>query len=160
MDKWKNIIKNLLLAFVLVSIGYAIGRHTALNSAGKADPSTRNVKSGQYLRVYYTHANVRCETCNNIEKKTRELLDSKFRKELANGHIEWQVINFQENEAFAKQFDVSTSGVIAVLMNGDKVVDYERLDDVWTLLGNPPAFSAYLEKAFRKFLSSSAGGAK
>ncbi|HCE44861.1 MAG TPA: hypothetical protein DET40_15075 [Lentisphaeria bacterium] len=150
MDKWKPIIKNLLLAFVLVSIGYAIGKNRSVQS-GNTDSNT---KSGKYLRVYYTHAAVRCETCNSIEKKTRELLESRFKNELADGRIEWQVVNFQENEAFAKEFDVATSGVVAVLMDGDKVVDYERLDEVWTLLGEPPAFNAYLEKAFRKLMAS------
>jgi hypothetical protein len=158
MEKWKSIIKNLLLAFVLISIGFAIGKHVALRSAGKADALSENVKSGQYLRVYYTHATVRCETCNSIEKKTRDLLESKFKKELADGRIEWQVVNFQENEAFAKAFDVTSSGVIVVLMNGDEVADYERLDEVWTLLGDPPAFNSYLEKSIIKFLSASGGG--
>lgn len=160
MEKWKNIIKNVLLAFVLISIGFAIGKNTALRSTGKSDTWVENVKSGQYLRVYYTHANVRCETCNSIEKKTHELLESKFKKELADGRVEWQVINFQKNEAFAKKFDVTTSGVIAVLMNGDKVVDYERLENVWTLLGDTTAFNSYLEKSFLKFLSISGGGVK
>ncbi|MFA6290956.1 MAG: nitrophenyl compound nitroreductase subunit ArsF family protein [Victivallales bacterium] len=160
MVKWKNVIRNLLLAFVLVSIGFAIGKHTALRSAAKSDASIGNVKSGQYLRVYYTHANVRCETCNSIEKKTHDLLESKFKKELSDGKVEWKVVNFQENEAFAKKFDVTASGVIVASMNGDKVADYERLDEVWTLLSDPPAFNDYLEKAISKFLSISAGGAK
>lgn len=160
MEKWKNIIKNVLLAFVLISIGFSIGKNTALRSTGESDTWVGNVKSGQYLRVYYTHANVRCETCNSIERKTRELLESKFKKELADGRVEWQVINFQKNEAFAKKFDVTTSGVIVVLMNGDKVVDYERLENVWTLLGDTLSFNAYLAKAFSKFLSISDGGVK
>ncbi|MEI6425597.1 MAG: nitrophenyl compound nitroreductase subunit ArsF family protein [Lentisphaerota bacterium] len=160
MSKLKNVIKNLLLAFVLISIGYAIGKHSTMRLVGKSDTLTGNVKSGQYLRVYYTHANVRCETCNKIEKKTRELLESKFKNELDSGRIEWQLVNFQENDAFAKEFDVTASGVIAVLMNGDKVVDYERLDGVWPLLSDLPAFNAYLEKSFRKLLSASVGGVK
>ncbi len=150
MEKWKNIIKNLLLAFVLISVGYAIGKNSSVQKGGPVG----NLKSGKYLRVYYTHATVRCETCNNIEKKTHELLESKFKKELADGRIEWQVVNFQKNEGFAKQFDVTTSGVVAAMMDGDKVVDYERLDEVWTLLGEPPAFNAYLEKAFQKLMAS------
>jgi hypothetical protein len=150
MDKWKNIIKNLLLVFVLVSVGYAIGKNSSVQKEGPAS----NTKSGKYLRVYYTHATVRCETCNSIEKKTRELLESKFKKELADGRIEWQVVNFQENDAFAKQFDVTTSGVVAALMDGDKVVDYERLDGVWPLLSDLPAFNAYLEKSFQKLMAS------
>ncbi|MFZ2658526.1 MAG: nitrophenyl compound nitroreductase subunit ArsF family protein [Victivallales bacterium] len=154
MDKWKPIIKNLLLAFVLVSVGYALGKNTSVQTGG----SGGNVKPGKHLRVYYTHATVRCETCNNIEKKTRELLESKFKKEIADGRIEWQVVNFQENDAFARQFDVTTSGVIAVLMDGGRVLDYERLDGVWTLLGEPAAFNAYLEKAFQKLMAS--GGIK
>ncbi len=160
MEKWKNIIKNLLLAFVLLSIGFAIGKNTVRQSSGKTDTPVENAKSGQYLRVYYTHANVRCETCNNIEKMTHNLLESKFKKELIDGRIEWQVVNFQENDVFAKKFDVTTSGVIVVSMDGEKVVDYERLDDVWTLLGEPTAFNAYLEKAFRKFLSTADGELK
>ncbi len=160
MGKWKSIIKNLLLASVLISIGYAIGKNTTMRSAGKSDTSSGNAKAGQYLRVYYTHATLRCETCNNIEKMTHELLESKFKKKLDDGHIEWQVVNFQENDAFAKEFDVTTSGVIAVLMNGDKVVDFERLDEVWTLIDDPPAFNSYLEKAFLKFISTSGGGVK
>ena len=160
MGKWENILKNLLLAFVLISIGFALGKNTVLHSTGKTGASDENVKSGQFLLVYYVHANVRCETCNNIEKMTHELLETKFKKELADGRIEWRVVNFQKNEVFAKKFDVTTSGVIAVLMNGNKVVDYARLDDVWTLLGDPPAFNGYLEKAFLKFISATAGGAK
>ena len=156
MEKWKNIVKNLLLAFVLISVGYAIGKNSSVQKGGPVG----NVKSGKYLRVYYTHATFRCETCNNIEKKTRELLESKFKKELADGRIEWKVVNFQENDAFAKAFDVTTSGVIAVLMDGDRVVDYERLDEVWTLLGNTPAFNSYLENAFRKLPSDSGRGVK
>ncbi len=156
MEKWKNIIRNLLLAFVLVSVGYAIGRHSSSSQTGIT--GTAGTKTGKHLRVYYTHAKVRCETCNSIEKKTRELLESKFKEELADGRIEWQVVNFQEDEAFAKEFDVNTSGVVAVLMDGGKVVDYERLDEVWKLLGNPPAFDGYLEKSFRKMMDS--GGVK
>ncbi len=153
MKKWNNIIKNLLLAFVLISIGYAIGKNMSQRSVGNPDTPAVNVKSGQYLKVYYTHATLRCATCNNIEKMTHELLESKFKKELADGQIEWQVVNFQENDDFAKDFDVTTSGVIAVLMNGDKTVDFERLEDVWTLMDDPPAFNDYLEKNFRKMLN-------
>lgn len=152
-QKWKVIIKNLLMAFVLISIGYAIGKNTAIRSAEKASTSGGKMKSGQYLRVYYTHATLRCATCNNIEKMTHELLESKFKKELADGRIKWEVVNFQENDTFAKDFDVTTSGVITVLMDGDKVKDYKRLDEVWTLLEDPPAFNNYLEENFREMLN-------
>ncbi len=157
MEKSKVIIKNLLLAFALISIGYAVGKNTAMRSADKSDTSTGNAKYGQHLIVYYTHATIRCETCNNIEKMTHELLMSKFKKELDDGLIEWKVVNFQENDDFAKEFDVTTSGVITVLMNGDKVEDFKRLEDVWTLLEDPSAFNDYLDKAIRNLLPNSSG---
>ena len=160
MEKWKSIIKNLLLAFVLVSVGYAIGKNTSSGKSGNSFALQGNPETGKHLVVYYTHATMRCETCNNIEKKTHELLESKFKDELASGNIKWQVVNFQEDESFAKKFDVTTSGVIAVSMDGDKVINYERLDDVWTLLEDPPAFDSYLEKSFRKLLAEPAGGAE
>ncbi len=123
-----------------------------MRSVGRPDASPGNAKSVRHLIVYYTHATVRCETCNSIEKKTHELLESKFSKELADGRIEWQVVNFQENDSFAEKFDVTTSGVIAALMDGEKVVEYERLDDVWTLLEDPKSFDSYLERNFRGML--------
>ena len=152
MEKWKNTLKNILLAFVLISIGYAIGKNMSARPDAISVTSGDNIKSGKYLLVYYMHATVRCETCNNIEKMAHNLLKSKFKKELAEGLIEWKVVNFQENETLAKEFDVVSSGVIVVLMNGNKVVDYKRLDEVWTLLNDPPSFNAYLDKNIREML--------
>jgi hypothetical protein len=152
MGKWKNTARNILLAFALISIGYAIGKNISARTGAASVDSGIKIKSGKYLLVYYMHASVRCETCNNIEKMAYNLLKSKFKKELEGGLIEWRVANFQENEKLAKEFDVVSSGVVVVLMNGNKVVNYKRLDEVWTLLNDPPSFNAYLDRNIREML--------
>lgn len=156
-EKLQTTIRNLLLAFVLVSIGFALGKHSVRRGAGPAEQSVKPTASPvspttPRVRVYYLHATFRCATCNTIEKMTREVLDQQFSEALADGRIEWREADFQENEALAKQFDVITSCVVVARMRGDTVLDFKRLDEVWTLLSDPQKFNSCIGGAVRAFL--------
>lgn len=153
MKQTGNVIKNLLLAFVLVSIGFAFGKH----SAARPQPAP----SGQMpetVIVYYMHATFRCTTCNTIEKITRQLLESKYKKQMQSGHIMFAEVDFQKNEQMARQFDVISSCVVVAKTKAGKATVFERLDKVWELLDKPDAFNAYLSAAINKL--SACGGAK
>jgi len=158
-SKLRAVIRNLLLAFVLVSIGFIFGKHSVRREAGPAElKATAPAISGDAttrparVRVYYLHATFRCATCNTIEKMTRDLLDQQFGDPVADGRVEWREADFQENEALAKQFDVIASCVVVAKVRGDDVLDFKRLDDVWTLMGEPPKFNAYIGDAIREYL--------
>ena len=93
----KAIAKNLLMAFVLISIGFALGkevtvRRQAYSSAKAAgsnsELSTRN--SALKAVVYYLHTTFRCVTCNEIERLTKTLVETEFADDLAAGRIEWR----------------------------------------------------------------------
>jgi hypothetical protein len=155
MKQTGNIIKNLLLIFVLISIGFAFGKYSV------SKPLTAALPAGQMaetVNVYYMHATFRCITCNMIEKMTKQLLESKYIKEMQDGSILFSEVNFQKNEQLAKQFDVLSSCVVVARVKDGKITVFERLDKVWELMSKPDEFNAYVSSAIDKVLIR--GGAK
>ncbi len=146
MSKKKHItwIKNLLLIFVFISIGFALGRHSVKPVAPKTLPSSANKTS---VQVYYLHSTFRCTTCNTIEKMTKALLDRQYKAELASGNMVFHEVNFQTDEALAKQFGVAASCVVVAAIKDGKTVGFQRLDKVWTLMKDPSAFDKYINNA-------------
>ncbi len=155
MERLKKIITNGLLAFALISIGFALGKHSV-----KPDVRVNNLPNGngRHVAVYYLHSTFRCVTCNTIEKMTRELLDNSYSKQLSDGEIQWIEGDFQENETLAKQFEVVASCVVVAEMKDGTVLDYKRLDDVWTKMNDPDAFNRYISEAIDGYLKKSEGG--
>jgi len=149
MEKSRKILTRLLLAFVLVSIGFALGRHSSQNHDFHAGSPAG---SGGYVAVYYMHSTFRCETCNTIEKMARELLDKAYAAELADGRIEWQEVDFQEDEPLAEKFGVVASCVVVARVEEGEIVDFKRLDEVWTLMQKPDRFNQYISDAVNLFL--------
>lgn len=152
MTKLRDFLRYGLLAFVLISIGFALGKHSVRSSRSPAD---QPAAQGDYVAVYYLHSTFRCVTCNTIEKMTRELLNTVYSKEVSEKKILWFEQDFQENEALAKQFEVVASCVVVAKMKDGKLIDYQRLDDVWTLMKDPVAFNHYISGAINGYLKTS-----
>lgn len=144
MTKVWAVTKYMLLAFVLISIGFALGR--------RSGQSGRDFHQGQgggrtVVDVYYFHATFRCVTCNTIEKMTRQLLESKFKKELASRAMAFREVNFQDNEELSKRFGVAAGCVVVAAVRNGEVLEFRRLDDVWTLMRTPSVFDKYISDA-------------
>lgn len=62
-----------------------------------------------HVEVLYFHGKQRCITCNAIENLTREVLNENFADELADGSLEFRVIDISEpqNEAIADKYEVT-----------------------------------------------------
>jgi tellurite resistance protein len=156
MSKKMKILKHTLLIFVWISIGFAIGRHYTAIKMNNRDNATPSVtEKGRLVRVYYLHATLRCSTCNTIERMTKGLLNDKYAAAIDDGQIEFESIDFQEKTKLAEQFDVVSSCVVVAKVIDGKIVEYQRLDKVWTLLSSPPEFNAYLSEAIDKYLYTS-----
>ena len=154
LEKSRKILTRLLLVFVLVSIGFALGRHSLENSAPHAEKASA---SGAWVAVYYMHATFRCETCNTIEKMTRKLLDQAYAGELDDGRIKWREVDFQEDEALAEKFGVVASCVVVARVEEGRIADFKRLDEVWTLMQKPDRFNQYISDAVNLFLEQNGG---
>lgn len=148
MKKSIKFLKNILLAFVLISIGFSLGKHYA----AKKSLVTGDMEKISLVRVYYMHATLRCSTCNSIEKMTEQVLEEKYLQEMLDDKIEFVEVNFQENETLAKKFDVLASCVVVAKIEAGKIVAHQRLNKVWTLFQKPVEFNAYICKAIQTYM--------
>lgn len=151
MEKLKIITKYLLLAFVFVSIGFALGKNFREKPIATNLVQENNHKA-LVVRVYYLYSAFRCTTCNSIEKRTKEILESDFKSEIDNGVIQWETDDFQKNETLARKFDIISSCVVVALAKGDEVVYFKILDDTWTLFDKPAEFDSYIRTNIQEVL--------
>lgn len=117
--------------------------------------ASATVKSEQKkLVVYYFHTTYRCQSCNMIEKFTREAVETGFPGELKNGEMELKVINIEEpgNEHFANDYKLYTKSVIVSGQKDGKEVSWKNLDKVWTLLGDQNKFIEYIQAEIKTSL--------
>jgi len=162
MEKAKNITRSALLAFVLVSVGFELGKEVTARrqtpATGPESPvpvatSDKPVATSDKVVVYYLHTTFRCVTCNEIERLTKALVETEFADDLTAGRIEWREANFQQDESLAKRYEVVSSCVVVVNIQGGKEREFQRLDDVWTRYQDPADFNGYVGAAIRKYLT-------
>ena len=148
MKKSEKIVKNILLAFVLISIGFVLGKHYA----AQATVEENNIEKVSLVRVYYLHGNRRCASCNRIQELTEELLQEKYLDDVVDDKIEFTQVNFQKNKTLAKRFDIRSSCVVVADIKDGEIIAYQRLDKVWELFQTPPEFNDYVSKAIQVYL--------
>ncbi len=160
--KAKEIVGKVLMAFVLVSIGFAVGKEMTFRAIAQnnGDPKQSVAAAGENtgepaqdkVIVYYMHATFRCFSCNTIETMANAVVENDFADALADGRIEWRTVNFNENVAMAQRYGVSAPTVVLVKMRGDEHIDANRLDEVWTKNNNPEAFKQYIKENIDAYL--------
>lgn len=153
--KAKRILSQLLLAFVLVSIGVAIGREMAANqgepmASASSDPSS--MQGEPKVVVYYLHSSFRCATCNAVESMTDELMRTEFADALKSGRLEWKRVDYLQDERLAKRYNVSVNMIVVARFLGDKEVEVRRLDMVMNLVGDRAEFMDYVRTAVSDLL--------
>jgi len=73
--------------------------------------------------VYYFHFSRRCKTCLNVEKVTRESVESLFPDQVKKGEITFQSINLDEEEGEAIGKKCNVEGQTLMVICGDKSVN-------------------------------------
>lgn len=159
MDKTKmvRVAKHTLLAFVLVTIGVVIGKEMTLRRVQDM-PSPSGSIQGNHVVVYYAHATIRCVTCETIERLTHETLDEQFSQALAAGTLVFKDVDFQRDGAFAKRYEIVANCVIVSRIESGRERTHRRLDQVWELYPDPPAFKRYVGDAILAHLDALSGG--
>jgi len=132
---------------------------------GIAQAPTLAAKSdsvGDGLVVYYFHSNARCPTCQAIESQSHETLQADFAAFLKRGEIAWKVLNYEQPavKPLAEKFEILMPVVVLAKMKGGQVQDWKRLDEVWGLVGDKPAFAAFLRGEIQQMLGAAAGPAR
>jgi hypothetical protein len=106
--------------------------------------------------AYYFHGHARCKTCLTIERYSQEALESGFQTELADGRLEWLVVDIDEpeNEHFVEDFQLVSKSLVLVEYTGEKVGEFKVLPKVWRLTGDKDAFLAYVQRETRAMLGA------
>lgn len=107
------------------------------------------------LVVYYFHGDIRCPTCRAIESQTHETVQNVFADQLASGRVAWKIVNYDKPEGtdLAKQFDVHMANVVLAQMDGGEIENWKRLDRVWALVGDKPAFIEFVRTEIGQMLA-------
>ena len=161
-------ISGLLIGFVLLSLGFIAFRSVraardrpAPSSLQAATPepntsvaSDRKVEQGSKIVAYYFHVNVRCTTCRAIEAYSKEAIQERFAKDIAEGRIEWRLVNVQDpgNRHFIQDYQLFTKSLVLVLYKGGQQKEHKVLNDTWELAGDKTAMQRYVEKEVRQYL--------
>lgn len=158
----KKILTNLLLAFVLVTIGFSLGKHSVLRrmntdvaAISASNSSLSEIKKA--VKIFYMHSTFRCVTCSAAETLALELIDKEFAEARKTQALLWENANFQENAALAKKFDVIATCMVIATVENDQIIDFVRLDDILTLSDKPEEFNAYVRNAVSKELGKMSG---
>jgi len=154
-----------LLGFVLVSFGYLAlrsmrsardWRRPVGAQAGTTSSITDSDPPAEPGKVvaYYFHVTIRCITCRAIESYSKEVIHTRFAKELASGQLEWRLVNVQlpENRHFIQDYELFTKSLVLVRTQNGRQKEYKVLNDTWELAGDKTAMQNYVEKEVRGFL--------
>lgn len=148
----RKILTAILLLFVTISIAYLPYKYFV---ESKSNPQALNLfQSSDSIIVSYMHSTFRCSSCNSIEEMTFNLLQDQYSAYLNDGSIIWQSIDFQQEVELAGEFEIVASCVVISKMNEKKILEFRRLDEVWTKLGNPVEFNRYLCENIDYFIQS------
>ena len=130
----------------------AIRKQGGFSISPSADGKIDAVDEG--LVVYYFHSNTRCPTCQAIESQSHETVQADFKSQLNRGEMVWKILNYEQPAAksLAKKFDIQMPVVVLAKMKAGQIQDWNRLDEVWGLVGDKPAFSDYLRKEIKEML--------
>jgi formylglycine-generating enzyme required for sulfatase activity len=134
-DRLRRWLAPPLIVFVLISIGFALGRLSA-PSGGAGSASAAPPGEATRVIVRYFHGDIRCVTCNDLERVLQYTLEKHYVEAQRAGSLVYEEINFDRDATLAKRYDVSTSmPVIAWEIDGAEagaetlVAVWERLDD-------------------------------
>jgi len=154
--KRKTVVGVALLAFAGISLIWLVVKEATGRGgnpeAGEA-ARTADVTAGSKIVVYYFYGKKRCDTCRTIEAYTREAVETRFAPMIQSGSVEWRSLNVElaENEHFVKDFELVSRTVVVAEVKGGRPARWKKLDQIWDLVGDKPAFLDYIRDEVRGY---------
>lgn len=155
--KAKSIVTVSLLVFVLASLAVMVVKEVGREEQPIADSSDPvAAEASPAVIVYYFHGNQRCDTCRTIEAFGEEAVTTAFATAIENGDLEWRTVNVDkpEHEHFLTDFELSSKTIVVAGASGSAEAQWVKLDRVWQLFDDKPAFTAYVQEGISGFMES------
>ncbi len=120
--------------------------------APAAPAAPDRVAEATQVIAYYFHGTIRCETCLNIEKRAREVIERQV--ESYQKRLVFQPVNYDkpENAHFKTDYNLPCPSLVLVRQKGGKGQDWKLLGKTWDFVQIPPQLDQYIEEETRKFL--------
>jgi len=150
--KAKKIIGKLLTAFLLISVGVAVGKEMAMRTFPTAQLPPA-ATTGENVIVYYMHG-LPCITCTFIETTAEKIVHEDFAEAVQAGKMKFVSLNYleSENAALADKYNVGENMVIAVRFEDGGEVARVRMDRVMELASDAKGLEDYLRKGIASAL--------
>lgn len=106
------------------------------------------------VTAYYFHGSFRCPTCTNMEKYSREAIETNFKDALASGKLEFKAVNVEDRgtEHFVNDYKLYTKSFILSLVKDGKEVKSKNLDKIWELARNKQKFIDFVTSEINGFM--------
>jgi hypothetical protein len=123
----------------------AKGDTTARRAVAPPD-STASARPADRVEVYYFHRTARCENCLKFEAYAEEALRTSFAEALADGSLEWRVVNVDDttNAHFVDDYDLFESSLVVSRVREGAETAWRKLDAIWSLADDKDAFLEYV----------------
>ena len=97
----------MMVSLILLACGEKSNAVTVKEQSGKVK---------DFVEVLYFHGKQRCVTCRSIEQNTKELVESKFQRQMKEGKVVYRVIDIskKENARIAEKYEVTWSSLFLV----------------------------------------------
>jgi hypothetical protein len=145
-----------LLAVVIVTLVIVL-RPQGDERSSSASAVQNESPAGIVYVAYYFHGNIRCDTCRSIEAQSEAAVRDGFADELANGTLEWQVVNTDqpENAHFVEEYELTHSTLILAERESAQTRRFVSLDRVWELVHDEDdSFRNYVQAEIANWVRS------
>lgn len=133
--------------FSLLLLGFLISPFFINAQESETKTTTKEIKSK--VEVYYFHGDRRCKTCIAVGSVSKEYLIQKYSKEIEEGRVYFNDVNYDqdENKALAEEMEVSGSSLLVKKTKGS-MVNIENLTNQAFLyaIANPEKLKTALKK--------------
>lgn len=111
------------------------------------------VKKADKVEVVHFHATQQCWSCSTIGKFAKQIVETKFTGEVANGKMIFKEVNLDlpENKEIIDTFQASGSSLYINAVKDGKNNIVQNMK-VWQLVSDETAFTSYLETQLRSLL--------
>jgi len=156
-DVWMVILVAFaILLITLPSASVAGDKNKTVEPVKEIESTDKNSETEfTTISAYYFHGRKRCMSCKTIEMYSHDALLKFFPKRVETGQIEWKVANYLDpkNKKFKKEFGLFTQSVVFFVMNGEEIVRWKNLKDVWEHKKDKEKFYDYVKVEMDTFIA-------
>jgi hypothetical protein len=148
--------------FVVFTVALAAGsclvwsarvqRQSASPDAAGAQQERVPRPGGPAVTVYYFHGSIRCQKCLEIERVSREAVQSFYVEELSDGRFRWQSVDFElpENKHYLDDFNLQLPSLAVECRKGG-ILSRTVLSNTWDKVEVPEDLEDYVITGIEAF---------